>query len=1027
MTTEKVKEIKYLNSRFWKNLTKNEGGAQAVAISHAEPTDVILLSKKSVKEGRKYGFTKPEQFLNTLTKNHGLYEIISKYPHKVYFDIDEKSPVSDFNDYIERVKTIINEYFPNSDMAISGSHTPEKASLHIALNNYVIHNVQEKTHVRTIVKCIHDERMEAFDIVVYKNNQGMKCVNQSKPDDCRVQKIIENPDLKKHCITCFVNPCSLPFPQLDEKMEEKVMIEKSKKPFNIGILPKLILPVPSDVQNINDLNAEQILGLLPINSDSSSFPHDYTHLVARFCFYQNISFEKFLSWLQKKHPDINSVYKKWHTHWENLHKFPEVPFPKIYTILKYYYPHMHKEKAFRDFSQTFDLPKDNIHLIETITPECFESTCKYNVFNIGMGGGKTAQTCLFLKPKIMEVKWTETFCNCGLEISLLCHCETPNFIHAQFGDVDDYECTNCEKENCKCDVHFSLQKQKNVKVVEHKEERQSTPEFLWIAPNKALAHNTQKRLLDEGIDVCHYLNVNKKKKDLGALNKPDQLIAVLNSLHYLTERNHKIIVIDEIETVLDKFYGDFMEQGNLKLKKTIWNTFLRVLKNAKKVIFLDAFITTKTINFIHELEQNKDCYKIYCRKVEPSTRDVHYIKDYLTMLEDILTQLKQGKKLFIFYPLKKMSYRYPSMEQLHALIEKRTNKNGIFYNADVDDTLKQGLQNVNEAWGDCDFVLTNNIITCGVNYEGLDFDSKFLFIATHNTPRDMIQVSYRARHLSTLIINVCYMGIMRHNETFLNDCSHMDCPVYKGLFKNILVEKMTPMKRSFQLFCQKAKYKQVTEKFEIEESLKDELKKALEDTQCGFSYDTIEDIQSWEASLIQLDCIEQCATLYDKVKLQKYFYQKCFNEEGKNGNIGDFWDWNYNMLFSRLKYVLTDTTCIFNKIADRNKMENIFDINFKKIKLTDSELDQIFKEFSFRSLNRFSSHKIILKEIYNTYFQKHVIKTNQDEHRNITFEIGEEALEVYDYAKKYLIIEPDGGRTYLDILKSDKEDSCIEI
>jgi hypothetical protein len=137
-----------------------------------------------------------------------------------------------------------------------------------------------------------------------------------------------------------------------------------------------------------------------------------------------------------------------------------------------------------------------------------------------------------------------------------------------------------------------------------------------------------------------------------------------------------------------------------------------------------------------------------------------------------------------------------------------TGKKGVFYNADVNDKIKNELQNVNESWSGRDFVLTNNILTCGVNYEKLDFDYKFLFIASHNTPRDIIQVSYRARYLSTGIIYVCYMGRMNTENTWIDDFQKINCPMYTNLFNNILIEKKAPLKRAFQLFCVKAHYRQ---------------------------------------------------------------------------------------------------------------------------------------------------------------------------------------------------------------------------
>ncbi len=123
--------------------------------------------------------------------------------------------------------------------------------------------------------------------------------------------------------------------------------------------------------------------------------------------------------------------------------------------------------------------------------------------------------------------------------------------------------------------------------------------FCWICPNKALAYNTQNRLKVAEVEATHYLDVSTRLKKEGGLNDREKLISVLNSIHYLTKKAFKVVVIDEIETMLDKFLGDFLEQKAEQLKLKIWNEFIYMLRHANKVIFLDAFITTKTTNFIN--------------------------------------------------------------------------------------------------------------------------------------------------------------------------------------------------------------------------------------------------------------------------------------------------------------------------------------------------------------------------------------------------------------------------------------------
>ena len=122
-----TKNIKFLKLSFFKN-TSTEGGALKEAIKHKQPNEIIIHSQTK-KNGRCWTSTTPENLLQILHKNNGLYEVITTYPHKVYFDIDnDDKPDPTFKD---KIIDKINELFPNPDIAISGSTTEDKTSYHI--------------------------------------------------------------------------------------------------------------------------------------------------------------------------------------------------------------------------------------------------------------------------------------------------------------------------------------------------------------------------------------------------------------------------------------------------------------------------------------------------------------------------------------------------------------------------------------------------------------------------------------------------------------------------------------------------------------------------------------------------------------------------------------------------------------------------------------------------------------------------------------------------------------------------------
>jgi hypothetical protein len=399
------------------------------------------------------------------------------------------------------------------------------------------------------------------------------------------------------------------------------------------------------------------------------------------------------------------------------------------------------------------------------------------------------------------------------------------------------------------------------------------------------------------------------------------------------------------------------------------------------------------------------------------------------MLHDIITKVKQGSKAFIFYPYKNHSFNQTnisSMQQIHGAICEATNKKGIFYNADVDDTIKKGLKDVNTSWEAPDFIITNNIITCGVNYDKQDFDYIYIFVASHNSPRDIAQVSNRIRYVSSGIIKICYIGKMNQNNTWLNDCDKINCPIYSQLYRNILVEKKAPLKRSLQLFCCKAHYKQKTDDYKINDTVEKELKDIIDKQNVGITYHSIPDIDWSQAEYIEEQCFAQQATMLEKYALNKYYFKKSFTDSVEPDLLAQIWNNKFTFFFKRLGTILLNENHIFNKIASHNKLTNLFPVDVKKTKLTDELKQEIFKEFSFKFITDGSTTTKIIKEIYNTYFNKHIVTTTYyNNSKDMIYEIDKDVYDYYNIAKDCLILDSQTYMTYNTM--NALEEDCIAI
>lgn len=565
---------------------------------------LVIVNLNSQKHGRAWAYMNDMDLLALIKKDLGIYEVIrysgDKVKCKVYFDVDKYSsePINGI-EFLQATKNHILVYFPNAIMAISGStniynETKKlyKTSYHIVVNNYLIKNSTDNEILRCITLHINKKESSCggetgFDETVYSKNRNMKCINQSKRDDDRIQQILEIDDHKQHLITCFFSDESLPYKQITTPVEDLTLLSKSKAPFDLKLIPRMDKATRINENiDITTLTPIQLLESLPIDNSQN---HEYTHRIARFCYYNNIVFDSFLSWIRNKHTHMGvDIKTKWVYHWENLVNFPPVSIEQIHTILYKIYPKLKKNIKLKIFKDAFLLPSKYIENIESIAPLHYEIPNKYICFNVGMGSGKTAQTIDYLKQRYSSL--------------------------------------------------------------------------LWIAPKITLINNTYERIIKSGILIKKYSNYSSiQDRTENTLSKQHQLIICINSLFHLNGRPYDTVVIDEIETLLNCFKGDFMEQhGHNKLNT--WNMLISVLRNAKKVIFLDAFTSTSTIQFIKDIEKNDDI-KIYQRIDGEKVITVQYIKAFIPMMLDIIDKIKQGKKVFVFYPYKNQTTKYPSMKK----------------------------------------------------------------------------------------------------------------------------------------------------------------------------------------------------------------------------------------------------------------------------------------------------------------------------------------------------------------------------
>ena len=116
------------------------------------------------------------------------------------------------------------------------------------------------------------------------------------------------------------------------------------------------------------------------------------------------------------------------------------------------------------------------------------------------------------------------------------------------------------------------------------------------------------------------------------------------------------------------------------------------------------------------------------------------------------------------------------------------------------------------------------------------------------------------------------------NKLFKNDNDLVDnCPIYDQLVNNILIERKSPLKASFNYICNLAHYKFKYSQEVINKDLDDTIKSLFDDVDLGYSFKTIKNINYHELEQIEQKIYNMESTLDDKLAIKKYYYKRQFN------------------------------------------------------------------------------------------------------------------------------------------------------
>ena len=499
--------------------------------------------------------------------------------------------------------------------------------------------------------------------------------------------------------------------------------------------------------------------------------------------------------------------------------------------------------------------------------------------------------------------------------------------------------------------------------------------ILWLTPRITLTHNTLGRLDTDGrFEFKNY-------KDWGAPDKRHEipqfqhLLCCVPSLWKTGDKTYDTVVIDEIETLLVMWKGGKDTPGAKDINMN-WMRFKDIIRGAKKVYIMDAFMNDRTYKLC-QLIDPAGTFKTIQNPTPPPERHFVKYKNKNAWLSRLIQQLKDGRNVFVFYPYKTTTKFNQGMEEIAIMLSKETGipiTDFIWYNADVGAKIKSTTQEVNKVWSSKRCIITNTSITVGVNFDNQHVDSIFALYPTWASQRDFFQALYRCRHIKTNEINLVVEGRAQKQPWIHAD---VKCPIYTQLISDLKYEFNTAGDKDvFKFFANHANIKFRGDIQEISDDVSKNITKMIEESECLYRWDMIKDI----------DCFEQYEQLIIQtinnwtndantgLQIRKYLFKQLFAVHTPDVEMKELWELHKFKLIEGINTIFDGDRRFW---APEDKLvKSIFEQNgaldtleLPKHPKWDYDIEEVKRHFETRVVNERAQHNsTLIQNVLKAYF-----------------------------------------------------------
>ena len=737
----------------YKNVLKQSIEDDGQTVKKIVITQEYEYKKYNVK-GYNYYILNTIDELKQVTKNNmNIHEVIQyNKPVKPYLDIDLKvnegiilNKTILLNEILNTYNNIFSKAFKLEidfkDFVILDSTSNEKISFHIVVNNgkYFINNEQQKEFIKYVktMDITLSSNIKINDIVdssVYNCNKNFRMLNQSKIGKDSTFKITSDHKFKHSLIVDYFNKsennileCSFIFQTFKNQVIRTPLINTACNK-NINN----IIYLEEDKQDLNTL-----LSFI----DSSKFENTVTWRMIGIAI-KNINYDFY---------DLFDFYSKGCKGYDednNLKLYIKNSGPFSWDFL-YSMATAHelsswvRNKLIKDYID-FDTPTtpENIKIIEDDSKYInekllIECNSKHLLIKAMMGRGKSEATKKYIT--FLNNNKSSDFVNKEI-IRLNKHIEVTkrnikNYEEEKNNDWCKHLIENFQEKIKKAEVEINRIKKIN------KVDEQKQLNILIVSPRITFSQHMEKEFkITDDFVIKNYIDVgtdNLKKYN-------ESLIISVESLYHLNPDNkYDVIILDECESILNQFSSPTCQHKN-----NCFNMLFNFVVKSKKIIYADAFIGSRTYEFLNNFMEEKT---LIINNSYVSNNTVNIYKTNQQLEQKLLNELKEGKKIYAHFTSCEAGLKMKNTILSEGIL---TDDQLIYYSSK--ETIKEGaivtnnnkLKNINDEWGKLKYISSTSSITVGNSYTKKDVDSVYIFGGLNSCcVRDSFQNHKRIRHI----------------------------------------------------------------------------------------------------------------------------------------------------------------------------------------------------------------------------------------------------------------------------------------